>query len=252
MARKSRKQPDLAVATSDSPERIFYNAAAYVRLSCDDTKKRGDSLETQRNIIENFVATTPDIRLTEVYTDNNTTGTNFDRPGFQRMLADAQSGRINCIIVKDLTRFGRNSIDSGYYIERVLPTLGVRFIAVTDFYDSQNDNGGLLLPIKNIISESYALDIGRKCRAVQRQNMRDGRYVGRLAPYGYTKSPDDCHKLIIDEETATVVRQIFELAAEGVGGNEIARRLSAAGIPSPSHRNHAKGCLRLMRSHDAA
>ena len=118
------------------------------------------------------------------------------------MLADAQSGKINCIICKDLTRFGRNAIDGGYYIEKHLPSIGVRFIAVTDTFDSNEPDSTILLPLKNIISESYALDIGRKCRAVHQQNIKDGRYIGRLAPYGYKKSPNDCRKLVINEETA--------------------------------------------------
>ena len=244
MARKSRKQQrDAAPAgvCGRGTEVQTYYAGAYIRLSADDTKKRGDSLETQRNIIENFVALSSNIRIAEVYSDNNTTGTNFERPGFQRMLADIERGRINCIIVKDLTRFGRNAIDAGYYLEKYLPTLGVRFIAVTDSFDSLDGDGGILLALKNIINECYALDISRKCRAVQRQNIADGRFVGRLAPYGYQKSPDDCRKLIPDPETAPVVRQIFKWAASGVSAGEIARRLSADGIPSPSHYNYAKG-----------
>ena len=240
MARKSRKNIDDTVITVE-PDCVYYNAAAYVRLSCDDTKKRGDSIETQRNIIENYVAASPDIRLVDIYSDMNATGTNFERPGFRRMLADAERRKINCIIVKDLTRFGRNAIDAGYYLEKYFPSIGVRFIAVTDSFDSLDGDGGILLPLKNIISESYALDIGRKCRAVQRQNIADGRFVGRLAPYGYRKASDDCRRLVIDEETASVVRNIFTWAHDGIGGNEIARRLSTEGIPSPSYHNHAKG-----------
>ncbi len=148
------------------------------------------------------------------------TGTNFERPGFQNMLKDAENGLINCIIVKDLTRFGRNAIDAGYYLERYLPALGVRFIDVTDSYDSLYSDGGIILPLKNLISEAYALDIGRKVRSVHEQNIADGRFVGRLAPYGYQKSPKDCHKLIIDEETAPIVRQIFAWAVEGVVNTE--------------------------------
>ena len=243
MARTSRKHlyDSVDAASPSSNERVIFNAGGYIRLSSDDKKKRGDSLETQRNIIENFIATASDIRLTEVYSDNNTTGTNFERPGFQRMLADIERGRINCIIVKDLTRFGRNAIDAGYYLERVLPPLGVRFISVTDSHDSFESDGGILLPLKNIISESYALDIGRKCRAVQRQNIADGRYVGRLAPYGYMKSPDDCHRLVIDEETAPLVKCMFAWASEGISANEIARRLCAEGVLTPGRYNHAKG-----------
>jgi DNA invertase Pin-like site-specific DNA recombinase len=155
MARKSRKNAAEAAPVQNFAP-VVYNAAAYLRLSSDDRKKRGDSLETQQNLIENFIAVPSGIRLTEIYTDNACTGTNFERAGFQKMLSDAENGRINCILVKDLTRFGRNAIDAGYYLEKVLPALGVRFIAVTDDYDSLKSDGGLLLPLKNILSESYA------------------------------------------------------------------------------------------------
>jgi len=239
MARKSRKNLD-AVAYVE-PSSVFYNAGAYIRLSTDDKKKRGDSLETQRGIIDNFVASSPDMRLVDMYSDNNATGTNFERPGFQRLLMDIERGRINCIIVKDVTRFGRNAIDAGYYIEKYLPSLGVRFISVTDSFDSISCDGGMMLPLKNIISESYALDISRKCRSVQRQNIQEGRFVGRLAPYGYMKSPTDCRRLIIDEESAPVVQQMFEWAINGNSASEIARRLSESGVMPPSHRNHARG-----------
>jgi len=240
MARKSRKNLDAAIAEPIAAS-VFYNAAAYIRLSSDDKKKRGDSLETQRNIIENFIAAAPDIRLQNIYSDNNATGTNFERQGFQQMLLDAESGSINCIIVKDLTRFGRNAIDAGYYLEKYLPALGVRFIAVTDGFDSNDGDGGILLPLKNIISESYALDIGRKCRAVQRQNINDGRYVGRMAPFGYSKAPDDCRRLIMDEQAAGIVRQIFDWAHDGHSIGEIVRNLNNADTPTPSRYKQAIG-----------
>ena len=242
MARKSRKQCDAAPVVLEQKCTV-YNAAAYIRLSSDAAKKRGDSLETQQDIIENYIAAAPDIRLVEVYSDNQTTGTNFERPGFRRMLADAECGRINCVIVKDLSRFGRNAIDSGYYIEKVLPGLGVRFIAVTDSFDSLEGDGGVLLPLKNVIAESYALDISRKCRSVQRQNIRDGRFIGRLAPYGFSKSPDDCHRLIVDEEAAAVVRRIFTWASSGIGAGEIVRTLNDMNILTPSRYKWEKGLL---------
>jgi len=245
MARKSRKHLyDIdEIIYTPKISQTSYHAGGYVRLSRDDSKKRGDSLETQRNIIENYIAASPDIELTEIYSDNHKTGTNFERPGFQRMLADVESGKINCIIVKDLTRFGRNAIDSGYYLEKYLPMFGTRFVAVTDSYDSLEDVSGILLPLKNIISEAYALDIGRKRRAVHRQHIVDGRYVGRVAPYGYKKSPDDCHLLLPDEEISPIIQQIYAWANEGISKYEIARRLSAAGVPSPSHRNYIMGYL---------
>lgn len=240
MARKSRKQP---VVEKAAPEQINYGAAAYIRLSSDARRKPGDSLENQQDIIENFIAASPDIRLVDVYIDNQATGTNFERPAFQRMLEDAECGRINCIIVKDLSRFGRNAIDSGYYIEKHLPALGVRFIAITDLFDSLEGDGGVLLPLKNVIAESYALDISRKCRSVQRQNIQDGRFVGRMAPYGFAKSPEDCHRLVIDEEAATIVRQMFNWAAGGIGAGEITRMLNEQGVLPPSRYKWEKGLI---------
>jgi DNA invertase Pin-like site-specific DNA recombinase len=242
MARKSRKNIDTAAVEIEQSAKI-YNAAAYLRLSSDDKKKRGDSIATQRDIIENFIAMNSDIRLVEVYTDNNATGTNFDRPGFQRMLADCENGKINCIIVKDLTRFGRSAIDGGYYIQKYLPSIGVRFIAVTDPFDSNEGDGGILLPLKNIIAESYALDISRKCKAVQQQNIRDGRFVGRMTPYGYIKDPQDCHKLLIDPVAATVVKQIFDWAAVGANAREISRRLNANGTLPPILYKQTSGII---------
>jgi len=246
MARKSRKnmvEETLITAT----ESIMYRAGAYKRLSSSDTKKRGDSLETQQKIIENYISEAPDIQLSESYADNNATGTNFDRPGFQKMIADAESGKINCIIVKDLTRFGRNAIDSGYYLEKYLPALNVRVIAITDNYDSNDGDGGIMIPLKNIIAEAYALDIGRKVRSVQQQNIKNGRFIGRMAAYGYDKDPNDCHKLIIDPVAAVTVKQIFEWAAEGEVPGEIARRLSNANIPTPSHYKQSRDIIANVR-----
>lgn len=159
------------------------------------------------------------------------------------MFADVESGRINCIIVKDLSRFGRNAIDCGYYIEKQLPALGVRFIAVTDSFDSIEEIGGILLPLKNIIAESYALDINRKCRSVQRQNIQDGRFVGRMAPYGFDKSAGDCHRLVVDEEAAAIVRRMFELAAGGLSVSEITRILNERKVLPPSHYKWEKGLI---------
>ena len=241
MARKSRKNL-VDVDVNHSIDNGCYRAGAYVRISSDDKKKHGDSLETQRNIIENFIAISQDIRLCDVYTDNQMSGRSFDRPGFQKMLMDAENGKINCIIIKDLTRFGRNAIDAGYYLEKYFPSIGVRIIAVTDGFDSNEGDGGILLPLKNIISESYALDIGRKCRAVQQQNISDGLFVGRMAPFGYLKAPDDCRKLLIDEEAANTVRLIFDYAYSGVSMHDMIRRLNDAKTLTPSRYKYAR-CL---------
>jgi DNA invertase Pin-like site-specific DNA recombinase len=234
MARKSRKS--IVTDTETAFTQSLRSVAAYIRLSVEDNKKRGDSIETQKGILESYLAANPELRLYDFYIDNGTSGTNFHRPEFQRMLSDAENGVINCIIVKDLSRLGRNVIDTGYYIEKYLPSLKVRFVAVTDDYDSNNLNSGdgIMLPLKNMINEAYALDIGRKIKAQLRQAMQAGEYLGTAPPYGYLKHPENCHRLVIDPETSPIVRKIFEWAYEKTALIEIVRRLNEAGIPTPS------------------
>ena len=157
MARKSRKEMEQRCIKSYYA--MVFRVAIYIRLSVEDKKKRGNSIESQRSIIENHIALNPDFKLFDVYIDNGTTGTTFDRKEFQRMLEDVESGKVNCIIVKDLSRLGRNVIDTGYYIEKYFASKGVRFISVTDNFDSEDKNsihGGMVLPLKNMINEAYA------------------------------------------------------------------------------------------------
>ena len=143
-------------------------AALYIRLSVEDTRTNSISIETQQLILDHYLEGQPEMFVYNTYIDNGATGTNFHRPGFQQMLSDIEAGHVNCVIVKDLSRLGRNSIDTGYYIEQYFPQHKVRFIAVTDQYDSANPNdvhAGIILPLKNMINEAYALDIGRKIKA---------------------------------------------------------------------------------------
>lgn len=240
MARKSRKQ---TAAPMPAPS-LYVHVALYIRLSVEDNKKRGCSVENQKLVLNDFLSDKPDFVVYDTYIDNGATGTNFHRPGFQQMLSDIEAGHINCVIVKDLSRLGRNSIDTGYYIEQYFHAHNVRFIAVTDQFDtadSGNLHGGIMLPLKNMINEAYALDIGRKIKAQARQAMKDGDYIGARAPYGYRKDPDNCHKLLVDENTAPVVKQIFEWAHEHVSLNRIVRNLNEMGIPAPSHYKKATG-----------
>ena len=233
MARKSRKQQQATAPAAD----LTIRAALYIRLSVDDKKTGSISIETQKLILNHYLESKPEIFVYDTYIDNGATGTNFHRPGFQQMLSDIEAGYINCVIVKDLSRLGRNSIDTGYYIEQYFTAHQVRFIAVTDQFDTADPNdihAGIILPLKNMINEAYAIDIGRKIKAQQRQAMKDGEYIGARSPYGYLKAPDNCHQLIIDPQTAPVVRQMFEWASEGAGLNAIARRLNEAGIVSVS------------------
>jgi DNA invertase Pin-like site-specific DNA recombinase len=232
MARKSRKEQ---VKTPAPAADLTIRAALYIRLSVEDNRSGSISIETQKLILDYFLESKPEIFVYDTYIDNGATGTNFHRPGFQQMLSDIESGLINCVIVKDLSRLGRNTIDTGYYIEQYFPAHKVRFIAVTDQYDSadpDNVHAGIILPLKNMINEAYALDIGKKIKAQQRQAMKDGEYVGGRTPYGYLKAPDNCHKLVVDPDAAPVVKQMFRWASEGAGLNAIARRLNEAGIPS--------------------
>ncbi len=244
MARTSRKNPTATLELGAIRPR--YSVAAYIRLSVEDNKKKGDSVETQKSILDDFIAMNPELHLYDYYIDNGTTGMNFSRPAFQKMLSDAENGVINCIIVKDLSRFGRNVIDTGYYIEKYLPVLKVRFVAVNDNFDNSVVNPGdsIMLPLKNMINEAYALDIERKIKAQQRQAMHNGDFIGARSPYGYLKHPENCHKLVVDPQTAPVVRQIFEWAYEKAGINDIARRLNEAGIATPSHTKKASGHIK--------
>lgn len=171
------------------------------------------------------------------------------------MLHDVDAGKINCIVVKDLSRLGRNTIDTGYYIEKYFPLHGVRFIAVNDQFDSEDaENSGnhLIVPLKNMINEAYAADISKKVRAQQNQAMKDGEFVGARPPYGYRKDPDNCHRLLVNEDTAPVVRQIFQWTVEGVALNVIVKRLNEGGVMTPAIITPHAACSALTISWLAA
>ena len=241
MARKSRKETAaVAVQEADAACR----AAIYVRLSVEDTHTHSVSIETQQMIIARYLEQYPEISVYDTYIDNGATGTNFHRPGFQQMLSDIEAGHVNCVIVKDLSRLGRNTIDTGYYIEQYFRIRSIRFIAVNENFDTaapEDAHSGIIIPLRNMINEAYAMDIARKIKAQQRQAMKDGKYVGARTPYGYLKAPDDCHQLIVDPVAAEVVKTMFQWAAEGAGLNTIAVRLNEAGYLSPSHYKRTLG-----------
>lgn len=237
MARKSRKNTETSLLSQKLGMKIW-RAGLYIRLSVEFNSNRGDSLETQRQIMEAHLALYPDIEIVDIYTDNGISGQTFERPDFQRMLADIEVQKIDCVVVKDLSRLGRNAIDSGYYVEKYFPLHGVRFLAINDQYDSEAvDNGSsqIALPLRNLMNEAYALDISRKVRAQQHQAMRAGEFIGSRPPYGYRKDPANCHRLLVNTDTAPVVRQIFRWAADGVALNAIVKKLNEASVPTPSH-----------------
>lgn len=244
MARTSRKNP---VATVAKPEKIeIFQTAIYLRLSLEDNQKKdADSLANQQALLMKYVEARPFLQLAGIYTDNGCTGTDFDRPQFKQMMEDARSGKINCIVVKDLSRLGRNYVEAGDYLEKIFPFLGVRFIAVNDNYDSSNINSSdqLVASLKNLVNDAYAKDLSRKISTAMQEKRRRGDFVGAYEPYGYRRDPENTSKLIIDPEIAPIVEEIFELRATGIGIEKICRVLNAKGYPSPGRLRFERGII---------
>ena len=236
MARKSRKNVMLQENTAipDKEKKVLFKAGLYARLSHEKEEniERG-TIETQMELMKNYVKDHEDIVIEEEYYDASFTGTNFERPDFKRMLEDAKTGRINCIIVKDLSRLGRNYVEMGNYIERVFPFLNVRFIAVTDDFDSFRPGTDLMMPLKNIVNEFYAKDISKKVSTAHRRKWTTDEYMCGFAPYGYLKSKTEKNRIVVDEATAGNVRLIYKLFLEGKGYTSIAKYLNEQGIMSP-------------------
>lgn len=187
-------------------------------------------------MIQAFLRKQADILYETEFCDDGYTGTNFDRPGFTDMMKAVREKRVDCIIVKDLSRFGRDYIESGKYIQKIFPMLGVRFIAINDGYDSadtENQSNDFVLPFKNLINDSYCRDISIKSRSNLEVKRRNGEFVGNFTVFGYMRSPDDKHKLIVDEEAAVVVRNIFNWKQEGWNAQQIANHLNKLHFPSP-------------------
>lgn len=219
-----------------------YMAGVYSRISREDGDKvESDSLANQRELIKAFVKKHPEIEIVEYYNDDNYSGTNFNRPDFQRMYNDIKEGKINCVIVKDLSRFGRDYIDVGNYMQRVFPSYGVRFIAINDNVDSLTNQYDITTPIKNIFNEQYARDISNKVISTIRNKQESGKFIGAFASYGYRKDPDNKHKLIIDPYAAEIVRTIFKLFCSGHGKISIAKILNEQKILCPSEYKKSTG-----------
>jgi len=239
MARTKRKtNPLVQEVAAPAPEKRIYKTAAYVRLSVEDSGKPGtDTIEGQKALLTSFIESKGDMELVSLFCDNGRTGTDFDRPQFEKMMDEVRRGRIDCIVVKDLSRFGRNYKETGNYLERIFPFLGVRFIAVNDNFDTltaERTQDGYIVPLKNLINEVYSKDISKKSASALHVKQQNGEFIGAWAPYGYRKDPDNKHHLVINEETAPVVQQIFRLRCEGISVVQIGRRLNDAGILSPS------------------
>lgn len=239
MARIKRKiNPILPEAEALAPAQKKYHTAAYVRLSVEDSGKPGaDTIEGQKNLLIHFIENDKSLTLYGLFCDNGRTGTDFERPEFEKLMEAVKHGEVDCIVVKDLSRFGRNYKETGNYLERIFPFLGVRFIAVNDGFDTltaERGADGYLVPLKNLINEVYSKDISKKSGSALATKQKNGDFIGAWAPYGYHKCADDPHKLEPDEATAPVVRQIFQWRAEGMSVTRIAKKLNDSGIPSPS------------------
>ena len=217
-------------------EQIRFVAALYLRLSDDDDNDGTSiSIETQKKILIEYCKNHGYI-IYDIYIDDGWTGTNFDRPDFQRMMKDAHDKKFNMVIVKDLSRFGRNYLQVGSYMSDIFPRMGIRFIAIGDDVDSNRGDVDydLMIPIKNVFNEYYPADCSRKTKQAFIAKANNGEYIGAFAPYGYNKSQEDKHVLIVNTETAFIVRWMFEMAAyDGYGYNKIATVLSAHRIPTP-------------------
>lgn len=225
-----------------------YNTALYMRLSRDD-ESFGDSvsIETQRTVLTQYVREHPEFHVVSEFVDDGWSGTNFDRPQFKRMMEEIEAGNINCVISKDLSRFGREHIMMGYYLEFVFPKLKVRYIAVNDNEDTEKGLSDFV-PFKNLINEFMAKDTSRKIKGAFRAKFLNGERVNYMAPFGYVKHPDIKNKLMIDEETAWIVRKIFDLSFHGMGVRRISMLLMDEKVPCPGWLQYTRngGCARFF------
>lgn len=246
---------------SKKESRHFY-AAMYLRLSREDSgvgttadtgsagnaeatfRAESNSIGSQRELIRSFIREQEDMELFDCYADDNYSGSNFERPEFKRMISDIEAGRVNCVIVKDLSRFGRDYIETGRYLDQVFPALGVRFIALTDRYDSFSADAGernIVLPVKNFINDSYCRDISTKVKSQLAIKRRKGECLAAFAVYGYRKSAEDRNRLLVDDYAAGIVRRIFAWKIEGMAVSAIAEKLNGLHILSPKEYKKSLG-----------
>ena len=222
----------------------IYEAIAYYRLSKDDGKNHeSDSIANQRVLIREYVKNHPNIKLVDEAFDDGYTGTNYDRPGFRKVMDAVNAGTVNCVIVKDLSRLGREYVETGKYLEMVFPSMGIRFIAINDDVDSGNakSSDDILVPVKNIMNETYCRELSKKLRRQFRIQRSKGEYLGAFACYGYRKNPEDKHKLIIDEYAAEIVRAIFVLKLKGYSQQSIADYLNSEAVLPPAEYKKSQG-----------
>lgn len=222
-----------------------WNVAVYTRLSREDgDRAESNSITSQKEMIRDFILKHNDMVIVREYVDDGFSGVNFDRPGFKEMMEDVKKKKINCIVCKDLSRFGRNYVDSGRYLEKIFPFMGVRFIAINDNYDSNGEKSqqdSLIVPFKNLINDAYCRDISVKIRSQLDIKRKMGDFIGAFATYGYKKDTENKNKLVIDEEAAHIVEYIFRKRIDGMCNSKIAEKLNGLGVPCPMEYKRKNG-----------
>ena len=237
-----RKSKYSSENSNNNRSKIWF-VAQYIRLSQEDNdtgvdKQESNSITSQKTLMNEFIEEHTDLIAYDTYVDDGYTGTDFNRPGFQRLLEDMRKGNINCVLVKDLSRLGRNYIEVGNYIEQIFPLFNVRFIAINDGVDSFKNpmsSNTILVPFKNLINDEYARDTSIKIKSALNGRKKKGEFIGAFPSYGYVKNEQDKHKLVIDEQSAKIVRKIFEWKVnEGLGNLSICHRLNDMGVLNPT------------------
>ena len=244
MARKSRKDAVAEPIVEAAPLQIF-PTAIYARLSVENSGKseKVDVITNQIEICKSYIADRPYLDLVDTYIDNGRTGTVFDRPEFNRLMTDIKTGRIKCLVVRDLSRFGRDYIETGTYLERIFPQIGLRFIAIKENYDNLDTDGSnesLIIPLQNMINALYSKDISRKVSTALKAQMEQGTFQKRNLPYGYRWNAERSN-MVIDEETAQYVRLMFKWKIEGWSIPMILDELDRLGAPNPELRKRQNG-----------
>lgn len=232
-------------------EKKVYAAAVYLRLSredgdvCDESRKEeSNSITNQKRLIHDFLKGREDIHVFKEYVDDGYTGSDFLRPSFQEMIKDMEAGKVNLIIVKDLSRFGREYIEAGRYLQKVFPAAGVRFIAVTDHYDSltaDRTEKNIVIPVKNFVNDAYSADLSVKIRSHLESKRGNGEYTGAYVSYGFMKDSSDHNKLVADPVAGENVKLIFQWKLDGMSNSRIAEKLNALGIPAPADYKRSLG-----------
>ncbi|MCI8286477.1 MAG: recombinase family protein [Lachnospiraceae bacterium] len=253
MARKSRKPSVNPAPVMENNRVLLYRAGIYVRLSVEDNGgDTKDSIQNQTEYLKEYIDREhKDLQLVRIYTDNGTSGTNFDRDGWKHLMEDLKSGEIQCIVVKDFSRIGRNYIEVGNYMEKIFPFLGIRVISVNDSFDSQKKSfheNMLMNSLVNIVNDYYAKDISRKVVQARKIMQKNGEYTGGACPYGYRKSEADKRKLSVDPEAADVVKKIYEWRTQGKSNGWIANALNELAVPSPGLYQFLHGNQAYRRS----